>query len=346
MFGRKKSWWWALGCWTLVVFAWGECSCKAQWTYTQQKNVVFDEVHGVGLLMDIFVPKGRKNGLGIVDVVSGAWYSDRGKLRDHQKAGVYAIFCAKGFTVFAVRPGSVTKFTALEMLEHVRLGIRWVKEHAKEYKIDPQRLGLIGASAGGHLAALAAVTGGRTGSGVRVNGHDVTVAAVGVFFPPTDFLVYGDRQIDVRGNGLVAKVVRRLVFPCGVEGLTDEQIRKRLIEVSPARQVTSNAPPFLIIHGDADPLVPLQQSKKLVAALQKAGVPAKLIIKPGGGHPWLTIPREVGIMADWFIQTLNAEGQPPQEQKPLQKKAEKISKPKALKSKAQKQFLTPKQAVE
>jgi dipeptidyl aminopeptidase/acylaminoacyl peptidase len=68
--------------------------------------------------------------------------------------------------------------------------------------------------------------------------------------------------------------------------------------------VTDKAPPFLIIHGDADPVVPLDQSKKLLAALEAAGVPAELIIKEGGAHPWPTIHEEVQVMSDWFDKQL------------------------------------------
>ncbi len=126
--------------------------------YQQQKNVVYGESHGVGLVMDVFTPTRPANGLAIVDVISGAWFSNRGKIGDHRKARVFRIFCGKGYTVFAVRPGSVSKFTAAEMLEHLRRGSRFVKAHADEFQIDPDRLGLMGASAGGHLACLAAVT--------------------------------------------------------------------------------------------------------------------------------------------------------------------------------------------
>ena len=63
------------------------------------------KLHGVGLLMDVFTPTGEANGLGIVDVISGAWHSDRGKIRDHMRAQTFQILCAKGYTVFAVRPG-------------------------------------------------------------------------------------------------------------------------------------------------------------------------------------------------------------------------------------------------
>lgn len=130
--------------------------------FSQQENVVFGEAHGVGLLMDVFTPKGEKNGLGIVDVISGAWHSDRGKIRDHARAQIFEILCRKGYTVFAVRPGSISKFSALEMLANLNQGIGCVKEHSKNYGIDPSRLGLMGASAGGHLACLAAVTANRS----------------------------------------------------------------------------------------------------------------------------------------------------------------------------------------
>ncbi|HID23642.1 MAG TPA: alpha/beta hydrolase [Planctomycetaceae bacterium] len=278
--------------------------------YQRQKNVVYAEVHGIGLLMDIFVPTGHRNGLGIVDVASGAWHSDRGKLRDHEKAGVFRVFCQKGFTVFAVRPGSVTKFSALEMLDHVQRGIRWVKQHAEAYSIDPNRLGLMGASAGGHLACLAAVVGGRSHASTGSAATDASVRAVAAFFPPTDFLQYGEQRVDPRADDFVGRVVRRLAFPEGLEGLSDEQIHERLVQISPARRVSKNAPPFLLIHGDADILVPLQQSRVMIRALKKAEVPAELIVKKGGGHPWLSIPNEVAVMADWFSRQLAAQAAP------------------------------------
>src|ERR1700728_3468524 len=70
------------------------------------KDVIYADSDGVALCMDIFTPTGPKNGVGIIDIASGAWHSDRAKIRDHMMAQVYDIFCAKGYTVFAVRPGS------------------------------------------------------------------------------------------------------------------------------------------------------------------------------------------------------------------------------------------------
>lgn len=282
--------WLAILVWTLGISA----VAAQEAPYIQHENIVYGEQHGIGLLMDVFVPTGEKNGLGIVDVISGAWHSDRGKIGDHKRAQTFDILCGKGYTVFAVRPGSVTKFSAGEMLANLNLGIRWVKDHSKEYEIDPNRLGLMGASAGGHLACLAAVTASK----------DSRVKAVAVFFPPTDFLNYDGKPVDARGAGGFGPLLRRLAFADGIGDSTDAEVEAAVTQISPARLVTSDAPPFLLIHGDADPVVPLQQSERMLAALKQAGVPAELIVKEGGGHPWLTLHEEVQVLADWFDKQL------------------------------------------
>ena len=172
--------------------------------YEQKTDVVYAEAHGTGLLMDVFTPAGKPNGLAIVDIASGSWYSDRGKIRDHTLAQVYTIFCSRGYTVFAVRPGSKTRYTAAEMDRNVKSAIRYVKAHAGEYKIDPARLGLMGGSAGGHLATLAALTPepGKADAKNPTDRLDTSVRAVGVFFPPTDFLDWdGDKAIRIEVLG-------------------------------------------------------------------------------------------------------------------------------------------------
>ena len=273
--------------------------------FEQKENVVFGEVHGTGLLMDVFTPKTKANGLGIVDVVSGAYYSDRRKIRDHMLAQVYTVFCQHGYTVFAIRPGSRTRYTGAEMEEHVKLGIRYVKQHAAEYRIDPERLGLTGASAGGHLALLAAVTpeAGKAGTSQPVLQQNTKVKAGAFFFPATDFLDWDGKRADMT-------ILSELLFLGGAKGRSEEEIEERARQISPARLVKAPTIPLLLIHGDADPLVPLQQSRKMVEAVKAAGGPAELIVKPGGGHPWLTIPQEVAVMAKWFDQQLGATNAP------------------------------------
>jgi acetyl esterase/lipase len=277
--------------------------------FTQSENVVYAEVHGVGLVMDIFTPTGDKNGLGIIDVISGAWHSDRGKIRDHTRAQTFHLLCRKGYTVFAIRPGSITKFGALEMLANLNQGIRWVKDRASDYAIDPERLGLMGASAGGHLACLAAVSAepDKPGSLFTAKVNGTRVKAVGVFFPPTDFLNYGGKAVDAQADTRLGGLLRQLAFPRGLEKDSPEELTKKITGISPARLVTPQTPPFLLIHGDADTVVPLQQSELMLDALKKAGVAAELIVKKGGGHPWLTLHEEVQVMAEWFDKQLGAQ---------------------------------------
>ena len=271
--------------------------------FIQTQDVVFGEVHGTGLLMDVFTPTGTANGHAIVDVASGSWYSDRGKIRDHTLAQMYATFCGRGYVVFAIRPGSKTRYTALEMDQHVKLAIRYVKENAMKYNIDANKLGLTGASAGGHLATLAALTPVASDPTAKnkLERHDTSVAAVAVFFPPTDFLEWRDgKMVDPKVLGPLLAVGASSAKDGALNGKSDEELFEMAKAISPLYQVRKPTVPFLLIHGDADEVVPLSHSQKLVKAIQTSGGSAELIVKEGGGHPWLTLPVEVAVMADWF----------------------------------------------
>ena len=275
--------------------------------YEQKQDVVYAEAHGTGLLMDVFTPAGLSNGLAIVDIASGAWHSDRGKIRDHTRGQFFNIFCGRGYTVFAARPGSRTRYTAAEMDQNVKSAIRYVKQHAAEYKIDPDRLGLTGASAGGHLATLAALTPVEAKPDARnpLEHYDSTVRAVAVFFPPTDFLDW-----DGSGKRVRMEVLSPLLYVGGTNGHSDDEIKEAARAISPLHRVGKPTIPFLLIHCDADKTVPLSHSQKLVEAIKKAGGSAELIVKPGGGHPWPTLPEEVKVMADWYDKQLGAAPRP------------------------------------
>jgi acetyl esterase/lipase len=289
-----------------VLFGIGFSSAFAESDpFERQRSIVYMETHGVGLLVDIFTPKENANGLAIVDVVSGAWHSDAGKLRDHERAQMFNIYCSRGFTVFGIRPGSVTKFTGSEMLAHVHQGIRYAKSRADDFNFDPDRMGIIGASAGGHLALLATVHAedGNPKSKDALKKLDTHLKAVAVFFPPTDFLEWGDQRIDF-SHGQISAAIGQLLFAGGVDGQSEDRLLAMARRISPLHNIPDETPPFLLIHGDADPLVPLNQSRKFVDAVIENGGAADLIVKEGGAHPWPTINEEVEVMADWFEKQL------------------------------------------
>lgn len=288
---------------SLAAFWMTRVNAQERPEYTQQQNVVVAESHGLVVPMDIFTPRGPRNGRAIIDVASGAWHSDRGKIRDHEKAQFYSTLCGRGYVVFAVRPGSISRFHAGDMVANIEAATRWVQERAEEFEIDPAKMGITGASAGGHLASLVALA--TSGPDKRI---DSPFAAAAVFFPPTDFTDYGGRMVDPRGETRYDGIALRLAFPEGVAGLNDEEVADRLASISPVKQVHPQAPPFLLIHGDADEAVPLQQSRKLLAALEAQEVEVELIVKPGGGHPWPTIHEEVAKLADWFDRQLEVHG--------------------------------------
>ena len=193
------------------------------------------------------------------------------------------------------------------MDQHVKLGIRYVKENAAKYGIEASKLGLTGASAGGHLATLAALT--PTASDPiaknKMDRHDTSVAAVAVFFPPTDFLEWRDeKMVDPKVLAPLLAVGANSANEGALKGKSNKELQEMAKAISPLYQVRKPSVPFLLIHGDADEVVPLSHSQKLVQAIQSAGGSAELIVKQGGGHPWLTLPIEVAVMADWFDKQL------------------------------------------
>ena len=164
-------------------------------------------------------------------------------------------------------------------IEDCKAAIRFLRAHADEYGIDSERIGVWGASAGGHLVALL----GTSADVVSLEGHggnpdqSSRVQAVCDFFGPTDFL----RMNDVRGR-------MDHDSPNSPESLLlGGPIREhpdRVALANPITYVSENDPPFLIVHGDQDPLVPLGQSELLRDALRAAGVPVTLEVVEGGGH--------------------------------------------------------------
>src|SRR5262249_34916179 len=177
-----------------------------------------------------------------------------------------------GFTLFIVRHGSAPKYTVPEAVADVRRSVRFVRMKAKDYGVDPERLGVMGGSAGGHLSLMLGTTGddGIKNAKDEVLKHSSRVAAVVALFPPTVVKNWDNQSEEIKKH---AGLKPPLTF--------DEKLTP---EISPRLKATDKAAPTLLIHGDKDALVPIEHSTKMIEALEKVKVPCKLVTIEGAGH--------------------------------------------------------------
>lgn len=276
------------------------------------KDIIYGRKHGAALTMDVFAPA-KWNGLGVIWVVSGGWFSSPFAINQ----AFADPFLERGYTVFAVVHGSQPKFTIPEILEDMHRATRFIRHHAKDYKIDPERIGITGGSAGGHLSLMQGLAGDLGDSKAKdpIDRVSSRVQAVACLYPPTDFLNYGKTGEDALGRGTLAgfkapfmfqefdKQTRSFVL------ITDEEKFKAIgRQISPINHVSADDAPTLILHGDADKLVPIQQAEILVAKLKEAGVSAELAVKKGAAHGWPNLLGDLPSFADWFDRHLKKSG--------------------------------------
>jgi acetyl esterase/lipase len=275
-------------------------------SFTRQEDVIYGRKFGTALTMDVFRPKSGANGAAIVWVVSGGFFSSHESIRpDAAKP-----FLAHGYTVFAVVHGSQPRYQLPEIIQDMNRGVRFIRHHAKEYGIDPNRIGITGGSAGGHLSLMIGTAGDKGDPKAKdpVDRESSRVQAVACFFPPTDFLNYGSP-----GKEYIHAVQHRKPFRPSFDFrerdedtnlyeriADDKKLRQITHDISPIYFVTSDDPPTLILHGDKDDLVPLQQSESFVAKLKEVGVESKLVVKTGAAHGWPDILKDIDQFVDWF----------------------------------------------
>lgn len=281
----------------------------------RQRDVIYGRKYGTALTMDVFTPK-PANGAAVVIVVSGGFFSSHEAI----SPAFAQPLLARGYTVFAVVHGSQPRYTIPEIVKDVNRAVRFIRHHARDYAIDPGRIGVTGASAGGHLSLMLGTAGDPGDPGARdpVDRESSRVQAVACFFPPTDFLNFG-----APGKELIHATDHAPPFRAAFDyreldpdsrmwlPVTDPgRLRTITREISPAAHVSPDDAPTLIVHGDADTLVPLQQSEEIVGLFRKAGVASKLVVKTGAGHGWPTMLLDMKTLADWFDEHLKARDLP------------------------------------
>lgn len=247
--------------------------------------------------LDLFIPAGATNPLPlIIWVHGGAWM---GGSKDQCPALPYL---QKGYAVASVNYRLSQHAIFPAQIEDCKAAVRWLRDHAKEYNLDAHRFAAWGASAGGHLVALLGTAGDAkkfdVGENLEVSSR---VQAVVDFFGPTDLTAMardalpGSRIDHDAPDAAEAKLI----------GGPVQQNKDKCAAANPVTYVATNNPPFLIMHGNKDDIVPYQQSELLRDALQKAGVPVTFKIVEGAGHGFggLDIDRQVAAFFDQQLKT-------------------------------------------
>ncbi len=277
---------------------------------TRRPDVVYGHKYGLALTMEVLTPA-HPNGLGVLWVVSSSGRSSREQTLTESFGRRTLPLLERGYTVFAVIPGSAPIFDVREQATDVRRAVRFVRSRAADFGIDPGRLGIAGASAGGLLALLTALAGdaGDPQAADPLERASSRVQAAGCFFPPTDLVNYGAPGRSVldlmrERDGAVDPAFQFHVVDPRTGNRTlvtsPDDVARLLAEASPITHVTRDAPPTILIHGDSDRAVPAQQSQTLIQRLTDAGVPARLVVRPGAGHAYPGWEADAALLADWF----------------------------------------------
>ena len=242
---------------TFIPLAYGQSD-----RYSVKPDVVYGHKDGMALTYDVITPKKDANGKGLIFMVSGGWVSTW--MPAEQMANtLLSPLLNEGYTILAVRHGSSPKYVVPEIVADVKLAMKHISENAAEHKIDKNKLGVFGFSAGGHLSLILGTQTNDVGNAES----SPRVAAVAAVFPPTDLGPYVALDNPLREQFPALKF--------------DPQ---KADQFSPLKHVSKDDAPTFLIHGDKDELVPIWHSEKIEQAFKDNDVPTELVVVTGAAH--------------------------------------------------------------
>lgn len=257
-----------------------------------ERNIPFGKAQDEELRLDVYRRADQSGPKpGILVLYGGAW---RGGSKEPM--GVFAEqFARAGFVAVCSQYRLCPKHRFPAQVEDAKCAVRWMRAHAEDYSIDPDRIGAIGFSAGGHLALLLGLMDpkdGLEGDGGN-RGYSSKVQAVVNYFGPVDMTL---RDWNPKDERLLVDFL----------GATLDQRRDLYRRASPAAYIDPKDPPVLTFHGTADPLVPYGQAVLLDKRLRQAHVPSKLEPVVGAGHAWFgsQLHHTQKMAVEFFVETL------------------------------------------
>jgi len=276
----------------MTLFCCTLLSAFALWGSQEYKvisDVEYSRPGGFSVKLDAHVPPGEGPFPAVILVHGGGW-------TEGDKAGkfiqpLFGPLDQTGFVWFSINYRLAPQFSFPAPGEDVEAAVRFVKQHAKEYKVNPSRIALMGESAGGHLVDLVGAK------------NDVGVAAVVCFYGPIDLVEWSKR---LEGKPLTPAV--QALFKMQT---LDEAGRAHIREVSPRIYLNSKTPPFLVIHGTRDEAVDYSQALLTVELFKKIGVPCDLITIQDGVHGVMNWEKEARFqiykapMIAWLHKSLD-----------------------------------------
>jgi acetyl esterase/lipase len=237
-----------------------------------ERDIVYTKAGATELKLDLATPgQGEGPFPAVLVIHGGAWRGgNKGDV-----GGVMREFAARGYVAVSPQYRFCPKEVFPAQVHDVKAAVRWMKAHSKERRIDPEHIGAIGFSAGGHLALMLGVTGPADGleGDVSAGAADTHIRAVVNYFGPTDL---GARDIPDVSKPLVRDFL----------GATPTDRPDLAAKASPRTYITQDDGPILTFQGTKDPLVPHTQAIELAEAMTAAGIPGRVELMVGAGHGW------------------------------------------------------------
>jgi acetyl esterase/lipase len=235
--------------------------------------------------LDLYEPKAGGNFPLILFIHGGAFF-----MGDKRQWISYEFGClAQGYALASMNYRLSGEAVFPAQIEDGKAAVRWLRAHAATYRLDPTRFAAWGASAGGLIAAMLGTAGNVHDFDVGENlAFSSKVQAVADFFGPIDLLHL--RTVSMEAGSVESRLI----------GCTIKDHPSQARRASPITYVSKDCPPFLIVHGDADPIVPYTQSVEFAAALRRAGVPVTFYTVKGAGHGGFR-DRQVPLLTSAFF---------------------------------------------